>query len=70
MTSVIIYILIGLIIAFLNNHLWSKLQDEKEKLRDNPAMIIALLGWILFWPIGLLNTFQMLRELCRPNRKK
>ena len=43
MTSIIIYILIGLVIAFLNNHLWSKLQDEYEKLSDNPTMIIALL---------------------------
>lgn len=70
MTSIIIYILIGLVIAFLNNHLWSKLQDEKEKLSDNPTMIIALLGWTLFWPIVLLSTFQMIRELSRPSRKK
>lgn len=66
--NILIYFIIGIIVAFINNLLYGKLQSEEEKISENPAMILALLGWILFWPVGLINTVGMCCELIR--RKK
>lgn len=63
--GVLIYLLIGFIIGLINNHLWTKLEIPEEKFSENPSMIIALVGWIILWPISLIGTVAMFREYYR-----
>lgn len=62
---VLIYLIIGFIVAAINNYLWVKLESPEEKLSENPSMIIALVGWIIIWPLSLIGTAVMLREYYR-----
>ena len=62
---VLIYLIIGFIVAAINNYLWVKLESPQEKLNDNPAMIIALVCWMILWPISLIGTIAMFRKYCR-----
>ena len=56
---ILIYFVIGLFIALINNHMWSKLETPAEKNSDNPGMILSLILWIIFWPLGLTSTIIM-----------
>lgn len=62
---VLIYLLIGLVIAFINNLLWKKVYNSDNKNEDNPGMIIVLLAWVILWPFGIMNMITMVRELVR-----
>lgn len=61
----LIYFLIGFIVASINNHLWTKLETLDEQSNDNPSMIIALVGWIILWPLALIGMVVMFREYYR-----
>lgn len=62
---ILIYLLIGLVIAFINNFLWKKVYNSDNKNEDNPGMIIVLMAWIILWPFGIMNMITMVRELIR-----
>lgn len=62
---ILIYFVIGLFISLINNHIWSKLETPEEKNSDNPGMILALILWIIFWPLGLTGTIIMTIELLK-----
>ena len=63
MTAIIIYLIIGLIVALANNHIYSKLQPIENNNEDNPAMIVALIAWIVIWPLGIVTLFRMIYQL-------
>lgn len=63
--SVFIYLIIGFIIAGVNNYLYTKIQSKEKVYEENPAMIITLLIWVILWPFGLISTACFIKELCR-----
>lgn len=57
---ILIYFLVGFIIALVNNHLMSKFQTNDEKYSENPRMIIFLIFGILFWPFMIIPTIKLI----------
>ena len=61
--GVFIYLIIGFIIAGINNYLYTKIQSKEKAYEENPAMIVSLLIWFILWPFGLISTVCFIREL-------
>ena len=69
---ILTYFIIGVIVALINNHLYTKLQTAEDGMRENPGMIIAMIIWVLFWPffaLILIVNFNMVREIIKQKSK-
>lgn len=60
----IFYLLIGLIIALLNNHLlliiYGNIRSKNKTLSEDLTMIIILALMVVFWPVCLSITLRLL----------
>lgn len=70
MKFILLYFLIGFIVAIINNRLFTKLQSEEEKNSENPGMVIALFAWIVFWPLSLIGTYRMIQEVYKNSKNE
>lgn len=66
---IILYFVIGVIVALVNNHLYTKLQTIEDGMNENPGMIIAMVIWTLFWPLALVGSLNMIREIIKQKSK-
>ena len=66
---IILYFVIGVIIALINNHLYTKLQTIEDGMSENPGMIIAMFIWTLFWPLALVGSLNMIRAIIKQKSK-
>lgn len=66
---ILTYFIIGVIIALVNNHLYTKLQTVEDGMSENPGMIIAMAIWVLFWPLALVGSLNMIREIIKQKSK-
>ena len=69
---ILTYFIIGVIVALINNHLYTKLQTVEDRMNENPGMIIAMIIWVLFWPffaLILVVNLNMVREIIKQKSK-
>ena len=56
---IIAWLVIGFIVAILNNHVFSLIQNKDENVMENASMPIAMAIWALLWPLGLFTLVRM-----------
>ena len=52
------YLFIGFCISLLNTYMYSKIQTKEEAMKENPSILIAMIAWVLLWPLGIANTIH------------
>lgn len=60
---ILTYFIIGVIVALVNNHLYTKLQTKEQKENENPCMLVGLTVWTILWPIGIINAIYLAKEI-------
>lgn len=56
---IIAWLVIGFVVAILNNHVFSLIQNKDENVMENASMPIAMAIWALLWPLGLFTLVRM-----------
>lgn len=62
---IVIYYIIGVIIAFINNYMFCKLQTHEQRENEMPSMILNMFIWIILWPWGITHTYFFIKRLIK-----
>ena len=65
MNTFLIYFGIGLIVSLVNNYLWILIHKKHKLIEEDPGWLIVIFGWLIAWPIGLISTVRIIKELLK-----